>query len=170
MTLRRRAVVLGAAPVALAGCGSAALAAPFDRLDSALKLLQALPAGARMAEGWPLATVLVHAAQSVEYSMAGFPQPNSALFRATVGPLAFAVFDARGRMSHGLAEPIPGAPAIAADTPLPAAVARLVEALKRFDAHTGPLQTHFAYGALDKAAYARAHLMHLANHWQETAA
>jgi hypothetical protein len=50
--------------------------------------------------------------------------------------------------------------------PLAAAVARLVAALDRFEAHTGPLQPHFAYGVLDKAAYTRAHLMHLANHWQ----
>ena len=35
-----------------------------------------------------------------------------------------------------------------------------------FDAHTGVLQPHFAYGALDKPSYTRAHLMHLANHWQ----
>ena len=27
------------------------------------------------------------------------------------------------------------------------------------------LAPHFAYGALNKAAYTRAHLMHLANHW-----
>ena len=38
-------------------------------------------------------------------------------------------------------------------------------ALQRFDAHTGALQPHFAYGPLDKPAYIRAHLMHLANHW-----
>jgi hypothetical protein len=28
---------------------------------------------------------------------------------------------------------------------------------------------HFAYGALGKAEYTRAHLMHLANHWAEVA-
>jgi hypothetical protein len=165
--MRRRAVLLGAAtPLALAGCGTSAPAAPFDSLGSALRLLHELPATARTAEGWPLAQVLVHAAQSVEYSMAGFPQPNSALFRATVGPLAFAVFDARGRMSHGLTEPIPGAPAIDATTPLAAARDRLVKALTDFDAHTGPLQPHFAYGDLDKGSFLRAHLMHLADHWQ----
>ena len=35
------------------------------------------------------------------------------------------------------------------------------------EAHTGPLAPHFAYGALDKTQYTRAHLMHLANHWTE---
>lgn len=164
--MRRRALLLAAAPLGVAGCGVSAVAAPFDSLASARRLVQALPATARMAEGWPLPQVLVHLAQSIEYSMAGFPAPRSALFRSTVGPLAFAVFSARGRMSHGLDEPIPGAPAIDPATSQTAAVARLVEALTRFEAHTGPLQPHFAYGALDKAAYTQAHLMHLADHWQ----
>ena len=32
---------------------------------------------------WPLPAVLEHLAQSIEMSMAGFPQPKSALFQAT---------------------------------------------------------------------------------------
>jgi hypothetical protein len=155
-----------AAPALLSGCGSGALAAPFASLDAALRTLQALPATARMAAGWPLPQVLQHASQSVEYSMSGFPEPRSALFRGTAGPLAFAWFDSRGQMSHGLTEPIPGAPPLVADLALPQAQARLVQALLRFDSHSGPLQPHFAYGALDKAAYLRAHLMHLNDHWQ----
>ena len=38
------------------------------------------------------------------------------------------------------------------------------KAAQDFAAHTGPLQPHFAYGALDKAQYEQAHAMHLANH------
>ena len=68
-----------------------------------------------------------------------------------------------------LAEPIPGAPAIAQGQPLGPAIDRASAALRAFDAHAGALQPHFAYGALDKAAYTRAHLMHLANHWTEAA-
>ncbi len=80
---------------------------------------------------------------------------------------AFAVFDARGRMRHGLDEPIPGAAPLADGRPLPEAVHRLVAALNAFDAWRGPLAPHFAYGPLDKPAYTRAHLMHLADHWAE---
>ena len=86
-------------------------------------------------------------------------------FRATLGPYAFAVFNARGRMMHDLSEPIPGAPDIAAGQPLLPAVDHAIAALQAFEQHTSALAPHFAYGALDKAAYARAHLMHLANHW-----
>ena len=160
------------APVLLSACADAPLAMPaFDSIDAATRTLQALKAApVRMAGAWDLAQVLHHAAQSIEYSVQGFPQPKAAWFRASVGPLAFAVFSARGAMSHDLAEPIPGAPALAAGQPLEAAVDRVVAALQAFAAHGGPLAPHFAYGELDKADYTRAHLMHLANHWHDVAA
>ena len=45
-------------------------------------------------------------------SLDGFPQPKSAAFQRTVGAAAFTVFQWRGKMTHGLDEPIPGAPAL----------------------------------------------------------
>jgi hypothetical protein len=166
------AALIAASPLLLSACSPAPVdGAGFGSLPAALATLQALKARPPRATGaWDLPKVLIHAAQSVEYSMAGFPQPKAAWFRHTVGPAAFAVFSARGRMSHSLTEPIPGAPDIAAGQAPDAAVDRLVAALRAFDAHTGALAPHFAYGALDKPDYARAHLMHLANHWQEMAA
>ena len=132
-----------------------------------LEALKARPL--RMASGWDMAHVLHHVAQSVEYSLTGFPLLKPAWFRATVGPAAFAVFEARGRMSHGLDEPIPGATPITDGQPPAPAVEHLVAALAAFERHTGPLAPHFAYGPLDKPAYSRAHLMHLANHWRQVA-
>jgi hypothetical protein len=166
------AVLIGASPWLLTACSPAPVSgAGFGSLTAALATLQSLKDNPPKATGaWDLPKVLIHAAQSVEYSLAGFPQPKAAWFRATVGPAAFAVFSARGRMSHSLSEPIPGAPDIAAGQALDAAVERLVVSLRAFDAHTSPLAPHFAYGALDKPDYLRAHLMHLANHWQEMAA
>jgi hypothetical protein len=140
----------------------------FTTIGDARRAVTDLVATPPRATGaWSLAQVLNHAAQSIEYSLDGFPQLKPALFRATVGPLAFKVFDARGAMKHPLDQPIPGAPALDAQAPLDAAAQRLLAAFDRFERHTGPLQPHFAYGALDKPAYARAHLMHLADHWAE---
>lgn len=160
-----------AATPTLTACSPRAPDMPaFATLADALRTLEALKKNPPKTTGaWDLAQVLHHAAQSVEYSLGGFPHLKPAWFRATVGPLAFSVFSARGRMSHGLAEPIPGAPAIPAGMALDAAVDRMMAALRAFEAHTGPLAPHFAYGALDKKAFERAHLMHLANHWDEVA-
>ena len=118
---------------------------------------------------WDSPQVLHHIAQSIEYSMQGFPQLKPSWFRHSVGPAAFAVFSARGRMSHGLHEPIPGAPALQPGLPLLPAIERVLAALQSFEAFNGPLQPHFAYGALDKPAFTRAHVLHIADHWRDFA-
>ncbi len=113
---------------------------------------------------WSWPQTLTHCAQSIEYSLTGFPVPKSALFQNTAGTLAFQFFYWRGRMSHDLAEPIPGAPALDTSTDTALAMARLQKAIADFHKRTGPLQAHFAYGELNKPAYEHAHAMHLANH------
>jgi hypothetical protein len=62
---------------------------------------------------WNLGQILIHCAQSVEYSMSGFPEHKSDLFKSTAGRLGFTAFSAKGEMSHGLSEGIPGARSIA---------------------------------------------------------
>jgi hypothetical protein len=166
IALTRRAL-LTALPLSMTtvtGCAPADVQI-FPSIASALGAVQSLDTGHRSIGAWSLPQVLEHSAQSIEYSMSGYPQMRSSLFRSTLGNAAFALFDARGAMTHSLSEPIPGAPALAA--PLPAAISRLVNALQAFEAYDRPLHPHFAYGALDKAQYTRAHLMHLADHWFE---
>jgi hypothetical protein len=114
---------------------------------------------------WTLAQTLAHCAQSIEYSMTGFPEMKSELFQHTVGAAAFNVFAWRGRMSHDLAEPIPGAPSLANETDLDSALARLRQSVDDFERSQEPLQPHFAYGSLGKSEYELAHAMHLANHF-----
>lgn len=163
---RRGFLALSAATaVALPGCSSAG-AAPFSSLAAAREALGSL--GPLTSTGvWSPPQVLTHLAQSIEFSLLGFPEPKPAWFRATLGRAAFAVFDARGQMSHPLDQPIPGAPSLVPPPELDAARTRLIRAIEQFERHDGPLQPHFAYGELDKAAYARAHLMHLCQHWSE---
>ncbi|MDM4766368.1 DUF1569 domain-containing protein [Pelomonas sp. SE-A7] len=167
--MRRRQLLktgpLLAAPVLLTGC-QGDLVAPFTSWAEAQKAVLELrfrepkPSGA-----WGLAQTLQHLAQSIEYSMTGFPEPKSRVFQVTLGNAAFAVFDARGKMSHSLDEPIPGAPALDAGLSVKGSVQRLLDAMEAFAAFKGELKPHFAYGPLSREQYQRAHLMHLANHW-----
>lgn len=138
-------------------------------LDDALRWLDRLDAAPRpQATGaWPLAAVLDHLAQSIEMSMDGFPQPKSELFQKTAGTAAFGFFKWRGRMSHGLSEPIPGAPPLPAGADWKPGAARLRQAITRFHGHHGALKPHFAYGPLSKTDYALAHSFHIANHQDE---
>ena len=173
--MKRRTFVkfaaVSAATVAVLGTGAAfwlsGPAAPvsgFATIADARRWVQAIGSGqASATAGWPVAQVFEHCAQSIEYSLSGFPLAKSASFQGTAGSLAFAAFSRVGRMQHDLEEPIPGAAPLVAND-LAAAAKRLDAAFANFEAHAGPLAPHFAYGQLDKAQYTRAHLMHLANH------
>jgi hypothetical protein len=140
-----------------------------ETLDEALVWLDRLERAktAKSTGAWPLAAVLDHLAQSIEMSMDGFPQPKGELFQKTAGSAAFAFFKWRGRMSHGLDEPIPGAPGLGATAEWHPAAKRLRTAIGRFNGYGGPFKPHFAYGALPKGDYALAHTFHIANHQDE---
>jgi hypothetical protein len=167
----RRRVLIGLA----AGVGAASLSAcssggadvvRFDNIGQAVAAIEAARIDGKTARGWSLAEVLNHVAQGIEYSVGdGFPQMKSALFRHTVGSVAFAVFDGRGHMSHPLDEPIPGAPPLSQPATLQLAADRCVTALGKLQAFSGTPHPHFAYGTLSREQNQRAHLMHLANHW-----
>jgi hypothetical protein len=113
---------------------------------------------------WTLPQVLLHCAQSINYSLDGYPRLRPALFRATIGRIAKRKFLSRGFMSHGLDVAIPGAPALEVMEFTPA-LARLRQAIARFEAaEASALKPHLAYGPCDKHEYEALHAMHLADH------
>lgn len=167
---RRRALTTTTALLAavpLAGCSGALTT--FTSWPQARRAVQELLLTPRVVQGnsWNLSQVLQHLAQSIEFSMQGYPALKGVWFRSTVGSAAFGVFNARGQMSHDLTEPIPGAPALDASQALKVSMQRLLDAMEAFARFTGTLRPHFAYGELTKPQYERAHLMHLANHWTQ---
>jgi hypothetical protein len=138
----------------------------FTSLDDALRELDRAAKTAVVNPGtvWTWPQTLIHCAQSIEYSLTGFPRAKSPIFQRTIGAAAFTVFSWRGRMTHKLAEPIPGAPPLDAGIDEPSAIARLQRAVRDFRGSQEPLRPHFAYGALSKPDYEHAHAMHIANH------
>lgn len=135
-------------------------------LDTAFRRLNALDLSAIQSTGdWNLGRTFSHLAQGVEFSMTGYPEEKPRLFQLTAGKLAFTVFNLRGRMSHGLDEPIPGE--VIGDVSADAGMNRLWTSLERFRDFNGALRPHFAYGALGKNQFATAHLMHIENHLEE---
>jgi hypothetical protein len=168
---RRTALTTLAAGVVVVGAGgwlalpSGSRALTVASATDALSLLKGK--AIKHTGGWTPAQVFEHLAQSVEYSMTGFPQSKSPLFQSTAGAVAFAVFQSKGAMTHGLTEPIPGAPVLATNGNTDAALDRLLTSLKTFDTYAGALKPHFAYGTLDKTQYAAAHAMHVFNHLTE---
>jgi len=120
---------------------------------------------------WSLNQVLDHCAQSVEYSMSGFPEHKSDAFKSTIGKLAFSAFSSKGKMLHALDEAIPGAPLIQVleidILGKEQAFIRLRQSLIAFQQYQGDFAPHFAYGMLSKANYELAHAMHFFNHLDE---
>ncbi|MFK8014127.1 MAG: DUF1569 domain-containing protein [Gammaproteobacteria bacterium] len=172
--MKRRTVIGGlAATGVIVGLGGLGLRrggvdASALTINATLRDLERMTEQGMTGDGaWSAAQVLSHCAQSVEFSMDGFPTMKSALFQSTAGAAAFAIFVRRGRMGHALDEPIPGAPALSLEVEIPAAAQRLRAALTRFDQHQGALAPHFAYGSLTKDEYAVAHALHWRNHLDE---
>jgi Protein of unknown function (DUF1569) len=113
---------------------------------------------------WTLAQIFEHCAQSIGYSMTGYPQLRSKLFRVTVGRIAKGKFLGQGYMSHDLEAPVPGAPALGTDGDTAVAATKLRDAVAAFKAFTGEPAPHLAYGPCTLAEYERVHAMHFANH------
>lgn len=166
--LARRTFLMSGAAVAVCGCGGPGAAdrqLVFATLADAMRELDRLSdAIALDAANWTWSKTLLHCAQSIDYSMSGYPKPKPALFQHTAGAIAFSYFCSRGRMSHNLIEAIPGAATLDANAAVTTAVAALRKSVAAFQAYSGTLMPHFAYGALSKAEYERAHAMHIANH------
>lgn len=143
---------------------------PAPTLDSVLDGVRSALAAGRperdvLAPGsaWNLSQTLQHCAQTVEYSVTGYPRLRPALYRATVGAIAKRVFLARGAMRHPLGAEIDGAPPLDPDLPVPAALDRLAAAVTAFAAHGEPAP-HPAYGRCTHDEMAALHGMHLAEH------
>lgn len=139
----------------------------FKNLDEALSELNTIKRNTdlNLESDWSLYQNLIHCAQSIEFSMIGFPQSKPALFQNTIGSLVFNRFEKQGYMRHNRAEAIPGAPAIEKNGNIEKAFTRVESAIVDFDKHKTPLMPHFAYGELSKAKYENAHCMHLADHF-----
>jgi hypothetical protein len=113
---------------------------------------------------WNLSQTVQHCAQTVSYSVTGYPRLKPALVRAVIGPVVKKAFLRRGAMKHPLGAPIEGAPALDPALPVSEAVARLDEAVKLFTAYEGAPAPHPTYGRCAHDEFARLHAMHLAEH------
>ena len=174
-----KASIIGCATIGIGGALWLNDDADKSRLtiDAVLAKIDALSKQSLTVTGvWSLNQVFDHCAQSVEYSMTGFPEHKPAAFKNTLGKLAFAAFSVKGQMTHALDEAIPGAPMIdtleinTLESTLSIneqAFARLKKSLYEFQRYQGELAPHFAYGALSKTDYELAHAMHFYDHLAE---
>lgn len=113
---------------------------------------------------WSPSQILLHCAQSIYYSIKGYPENKSEVFQNTLGKIAFWNFSRKGKMSHDLNAPIPGADVLQSGVSISDSVLGLKKAISAFSNYNGEFAPHFAYGKLTKQEYELAHAMHIANH------
>jgi hypothetical protein len=141
----------------------------FSSLNDALRRIEEFSKhGLEPKSGhWSLYKTLNHGAQSIEFSLQGYPAHKSSLFKQTAGKLALHIFLAKGSMSHDISMPIPDAPNIESDGDAMQGFTRLETAVQSFWNHQGAFKEHFAYGKLTKEQYDKIQALHLANHLTE---
>lgn len=161
-------VTAGGSILSLIQCGGTSLARNlrFSNLDEAVAEVDRVLAASSVSSNgaWSPSQVFTHLAQSIEYSITGYPENKPAIFRKTIGRIVLRKFLGAGQMSHGLADAIPGAPALDANVSLPDAAARLKASIASFRSAQRGLAIHFVYDAVTQAEYEQVHAMHIANH------
>ncbi len=139
----------------------------FKNLDEAMAETERLQQASKVTleSEWTLYQNIIHCAQSIEFSISGFPEEKPEIFQRVIGKNVFRKFEMQGYMRHDRNEPIPGAPIIEPGGKIIEAFDRVKMAIRNFDAFTGKLRRHFAYGILNKKEFSEAHCMHLADHY-----
>lgn len=172
---RKRFLKLSLGTVAAAGFGFTATGCDvkprgrnlmFASLDDALAEIDLIEANppVEMQQEWTLYKVLVHLAQSCEYSMTGYPEMYSPLVQS-ISKILFNNYKNAGFMNHNLTDPVPGAPDIPDTGNLSEAFLRLRNAIFDFQNFTSALFPHFAYGELSYEDWELAHAFHMADHF-----
>jgi hypothetical protein len=141
----------------------------FDSLDDLVRDAEHLSAvGYDKAGKWDLAQACGHLSEWFRYQIDGFPKapllirPMLWLVRNTFGPAAGRRAFAAGNMRPGIPTVPQSVPASGGDAG--AAVAKLREAVARWQAYTGPLHPSPMFGTMTKDEWRRGHLIHAAHH------
>lgn len=164
--MNRRSFIIAGIATVIAGSGAVTVSAHRYQTNIGVLLtrLESLRGTTfQSSSAWNASQVFQHLAQSVEGSIHGFAELKPAWFRASIGPVALSVFKARGKMTHPLTEPIPGAAELDASVSTDAALDRLLAALKELHNLT-QAQPHFAYGDLSLPDSIAAHQLHIEQH------
>lgn len=135
----------------------------FEAAIAEIEKLQAAERILVSKTSWDLPHVFDHCRRSILFAMEGFPELKSKFFRSVVGPTAFHVFDAMGKMNHNRMEEIPGCQYTGQLT-LEQSIQNLRQTMENLVEFDKKLHPHFAYGKLSKNKVIRANSMHIADH------
>ena len=134
----------------------------FATLAEVMPDVDRLLQGHRTVGRWSLAQICNHLAQTLIYSIEGFPDRAPWLLRRTFGAFAKRHVLATGVIREGGKLPERYLPRPGLDDRAEAEALR--GALHLYSAHPGPLADHPLFGPLDRAEWTRIHCVHSAHH------
>ncbi len=117
--------------------------------------------------GWSLYKTLLHCAQTIEFSMSGYPKLKPLIIRRTVGRIVLKKFLKNNKMKHDLTAPVPGAAEIADEGNISEAVAVSVKTIDDFMSYSGQYKEHLLFGKLSKKEYDEYFTLHYADHFSD---
>ncbi len=118
-------------------------------------------------KNWSVSQICLHCAQTIDYSITGYPVMKPAFIRNTIGKIAFRKFMHQGYMIHDLTAPVPGGSNMDASISPQESIAKLMDTIQRFKNHTGTLMPHLLFGDLTREQYDQYFAMHIADHFSE---
>jgi hypothetical protein len=140
----------------------------FSSLEEVLTQLDILEQSESVTTtNWSAYKILQHCAQTIDYSMTGYPQYKPKWFRATIGKIVISKFLKQGFMKHNLSAPVPGSPLLTKEGTTGEGIALLRNTIERFRNFNGELKPHLIFGKLTKTQYDRYFAIHVADHLSE---
>ncbi len=115
-------------------------------------------------EGWTPYHTLVHCAQTIAFSMEGYPEMKPAIIRGTIGKLALHVFLKKGAMRHNLTADVPGLAWKEQEGTFQEGKKILGQSISDFLQYKGELKPHLLFGNMSFSEYNRYFAMHLTDH------
>jgi hypothetical protein len=118
-------------------------------------------------DNWSPYKTFVHCAQTIDYSIKGYPKNKPVIIQKTIGKLVLKKFLKQGFMKHSLTAPVPGAPDIGEDGSSNDGLNILIKSIDQFEKYNGSLSKHLIFGEMTKEEYSMYFAMHIYNHLEE---
>lgn len=116
---------------------------------------------------WDISEICQHCAQTINYSITGYPVMKAPFIRNTIGKIAYRKFKRQGFMSHSLTAHVPGGDQLEVELSPQNSIQKLLDTIETFQKYTGALKPHLLFGNLTKAEYDQYFAMHIADHLNE---
>lgn len=118
-------------------------------------------------DNWSPYKTFVHCAQTINYSMEGYPKYKPLIVQLTIGRFVFKKYMKQGYMKHNLSAPVQGSPFIEDSSDINLGIDILINAIDRFQEYDGFFKRHLIFGNLTKEEYEIYFAMHIKDHLSE---